>query len=93
MGWKRGKIKLWLQVPKKKPIECIQIRGEDVQLRKGPGRCGKQRYALIVEFNVFYYKRLIIGMGREPPLLFQTVQSLAKPMGLESWIHSFKPCF
>ena len=52
-------------------------------LRKGLKRCGKQGYALIVEFNIFY-QRLFTSMGRELPLLFQLAQIPAKGVGAQT---------
>lgn len=51
---------------KTRPTECVQIRGEDVLLRKGLGRCRKQRYALIVEFNILAWAEAAIAVPNSP---------------------------
>ena len=47
-------IKQWLQGPKQRPRGHTQMGGEEVPLQKVLGWCRKQRYALILEFNIFY---------------------------------------
>lgn len=57
MKWRsERRISIWLQRPNQRLTECVQMRGEVVLLQEGLGRCRNQRYAIIIEFNIFYYQ-------------------------------------
>ena len=45
-------IKLSLQVLKQRPREYTQMRGEEMPLQNGPGRCRKKRHTSILELNI-----------------------------------------